>query len=222
MKNYLLVNPYIEGSLEKVFSANNSLDAADKVYSSISKYFSNSIPNFKFTLMRIKDSHVQSGGDYSNFDFTKKNNKHLLHFKVNETHVNNTDKVDFSITPYSGKLVLLDQFKESLQNHLNRSKNKTNKNKTNKTGGKKSKFDDDSSSSDSDSDFKTTRVKKNYIIDPITYWWYNPFIYYTDQIYIPSFVSPLSFPYVIDLSTVKPYIVSTSVGSDVLTYKMEA
>jgi hypothetical protein len=217
MKSYLLVNPYIEGSLDKVFSANNSLEAADKAYTAISKYFSNSIPNFKFTLIRIKDSHVQSGGDYSNLDFTTKNNKHLLHFKVKESKVSNSDRVDFSIVPFNGKLVLINQFKSSLQSHLNRHK-KNNKNE--KEGGKKSKFKnhDDDSSSDS-SELYETRVKKNYIIDPITYWWYNPFIYYTDQIYIPSFVYPLNFPYVIDLSTVKPLISSSS--NDVLTHVMK-
>jgi len=195
MKSYLLVNPYIEGSMDKVFSANNSLDAANKAYSTISKYFSNSIPNFKFTLLRMKDSQVQSGGDYSSFNFTAKNNKHLLHFKVKESKNNNSDRVDFSIQPFSGKLVLINEFKQSLQKHTNRH--------TNKSGGKKSKFDDDDSSSDSE--LYEKKVKKSYIIDPITYWWYNPFIYYTDSIYIPSFVSPLSFPYVIDASIVNPF-----------------
>ena len=69
--------------------------------------------------------------------------------------------------------------------------------------GGKHKSDDSSSSSSSSSSstFKSKfKVKKSYVIDPISYWYYYPGLYTIDTVYLPTFVSPLSFPYVVDLS----------------------
>jgi len=212
MKNYLLVNPYIEGSFNKTITAKNSLDAANQIYTSLSEHFSGPISNFKFSILRINKKHVNNQNDYSSYEFKSKKNKHLLHFKVKESIDDN--KVNFSIQPYNGKLILLNEFKQSLDNHLNKSQQGGHKD----SKFNKSKFDesnDDSSSSDSDSMDYNIKLRKK-LTNPIDFLWYNPFIYYTDQVYIPSFIS--SFPIVLDTYgvvnlvsyTTKPNVVETT------------
>jgi hypothetical protein len=61
-------------------------------------------------------------------------------------------------------------------------------------GGKKSKYDDD------DEDDSPDYYVKKYFHDPISYWYYYPSLYSYDRLYLPTFISPLSFPYVIDIN----------------------
>ncbi len=182
MSSYLLINPIIDGSINTEFTAKNQLEAANMAYQSMSKYFSNSVKNFKFTL-------VKSNGQ-NNLDFTNIKDKNYYHFIVNEKVKN--DDVEYSIAPYNDKIFFFDSFKKNTNNKYNKILN-----------GGKSKFDkyDD----DSDSDDYYVKKKKNYILEPINYWYYNPFIYYSDNLYVPTFVSPLNFPYVIDFSPLNPF-----------------
>jgi len=65
----MLINPYIEGSLPKVFQADNSIKAAKKAYETLSNYFNNSVHNFKFTLLKVKsDSVDEKKSQISNFN----------------------------------------------------------------------------------------------------------------------------------------------------------
>ena len=64
-------------------------------------------------------------------------------------------------------------------------------------GKKKSKYDDDD---DDDDDSPDYFVSKTFYYDPISYWYYLPSVYALDRLYLPTFISPLSFPYVLDLS----------------------
>ena len=50
MKNFTLVNPSIEGSIQTSFNAKNSDDAAVQTYKTLSAYFANNIPHFSFTM----------------------------------------------------------------------------------------------------------------------------------------------------------------------------
>ena len=62
---------------------------------------------------------------------------------------------------------------------------------------KKSKDDSDSDSSDWDAspDDLYRRAKSYSINQPIYYWWYDPFVYRLDSIYIPTFYSYVT-PYI--------------------------
>ena len=70
-------------------------------------------------------------------------------------------------------------------------------------GGKR-KYDDDSDSdsdkdllddSDSDSEFYNLKYKNSDILStrPISYWWYDPYVFRIKKYYIPTFVAPLAF-----------------------------
>lgn len=225
-KNYMLVNPYIEGNIQKVFQADNSLTAAKMAYDAMSKYFNNSIHNFKFTLLKLKSEAVNSeqvnidlkqyGGNNNNNN--RFNNNNFSHFIVNEK-INSNNEVTFNINKFSGTINNL----SNLVNNVTKLQKKFKKAKTNgvalnqlseslstevsiessdsisQNGGKKknkSKYDDD----DEEDDSPDYYVKKSYYYDPITYWYYTPAIYPLDLLYLPTFTTPLSFPYVVDLN----------------------
>ena len=71
-------------------------------------------------------------------------------------------------------------------------------------GGKKSK-----SKYDDDDDDSPDYFVKNYYYDPISYWYYYPSVYSLDRLYLPTFISPLSFPYVLDFAPSISYNSST-------------
>ena len=49
-----------------------------------------------------------------------------------------------------------------------------------------------------DDDSPDYKVRKSYFFDPISYWYYYPSLYPTDLLLLPTYVSPLSFPLVVD------------------------
>lgn len=215
-KNYMLVNPYIEGNIQKVFQAENSLAAAKKAYDAVSKYFNNSINNFKFTLLKLKSDAVNS--EQTNVDLKQyggSNNKrfdnnNFSHFIVNEK-INSDGEVSFNVNHFNGSvnnlsnlvnnvMVLQKKFKKAKRNGaaLNQlSEVSSESSESAQEGGKKhSKYDDDEEEDDSPDYY----VKKTYYYDPITYWYYTPAVYPLDKLYLPTFTTPLSFPYVVDLN----------------------
>ena len=167
----------------------------------------------------------QYGGDSSNKRFNKKN---FSHFTVSEKLKKNGE-VDFSINQYNGQvnnlehlvsnvMKIQDKFKKARKNTTSTSDSQTQTQSQSQTesqsesysqtqsdsqsqssqqgGAKKSKYDDDEDEDDSPDYF----VSKTYYYDPISYWYYLPSVYPLDRLYLPTFVSPLSFPYVLDLS----------------------
>jgi len=172
MKSYILVNPYIEGSINKKFKTKSVIDAANLSYETLSKYFSNNLPKFSFTLQK-------AGTDK------------FYHFDVNEK-INKNDKIKFqikqneSIKDVTGLKKFIDQNNEELVG------GKSNKNKKYKYSDDEN--DDDSSSSDSDDDYYYyyKPITRNM---PITYWSYYPYIYNLQKVYIPTFIPTIS-PYV--------------------------
>jgi hypothetical protein len=222
-KNYMLVNPYIEGNIQKVFKADNSLNAAKMAYGAISKYFNNSIHNFKFTLLKLKSDAVNSEQinidlkQYGGSNNSRFNTNNFSHFIVNEK-LNSEGKVSFNINKFNGNVNNLSH----LVNNVMRLQKKFKKAKTNGValnqlseslgsevssessdsisqdgGKKKSKYDDDE---EDDEDSPDYYVKKSYYYEPITYWYYTPAVYPLDLLYLPTFTTPLSFPYVVDLN----------------------
>jgi hypothetical protein len=175
MTKYNLVNPCIGGSLNTQFGGRNPLDAANSTWHSISKYLTNNVPRFAFTL-----ENTSTGS--------------LHHFNVNET-VDSNRNASFSITELD--INLSPKATSSFKNEVHNIIGKFN---TNLNGGAKKRYedesdDDSSSSSDSDSELQNALRLLKYKSQPIVYWWYNPLVYKAVDLYVPTFVVPIA-PYV--------------------------
>ena len=170
MKSYILVNPHIEGSVDTKFKTRTVDEAANLAYDTVSKYFSNNLPKFAFTLQK-------AGSD------------NFYHFNVSEK-INKNDKIKFeikqntSITNINGLVKFIETSEENLTGGKHRSK-------------KYRLGEDDSSESSSDSseeDYYYYYKPVNRSL-PITYWSYYPYVYNLRQFYVPTFVPAIS-PYV--------------------------
>lgn len=185
VNSYLLVNPHIEGNFKSKLKAKNSLEAAHMFYTNLSEHFNNSVPKFYFTIQKGSSG----DGKYYHFEVKEDRANDEVTFKINPLKVSNSDTVD--------------SFKNKLANF---------KSKFGQDGGKKSKHhkktsgdssDDSDDSSDSsdlsdlDSDDKIYKRAKSYMPStlPIYYWWYDPYLYSLDSIYIPTFYSYVT-PYI--------------------------
>ena len=188
MKEYFLVNPIVDG-MNAVFKGGNSLDAAKNTYDELSKHFSGRIKNFKFTLLKLNKK--------DNTKLYERNNSDFYHFNVNEKL--NENEIEYLIEPLQNNIVLLNEFK--LRAHKRLKKNKKMKKQKKLEGGKSKSRDleDEDDSSDSD-DFYVSKKKK---FNDLYYynWWYNPLIYSSDYIYVPTFVSPYYY-YTLDMKPV--------------------
>ena len=176
VNSYVLVNPHFEGAFKRSIKAQNSREASNLFYKSLSEHFNNSVPSFHFTIQK------GSSGDGK-----------FYHFEVKESRKNK--EVTFSINPLTiqGETESLERFKKNLSNF---------KSKFSQDGGKHKKKhhkkdDDSSSSSDSssDSDFYAKAKKTYNTTQPIYYWWYDPYLYNIDYLYVPTFYSYVT-PYI--------------------------
>ena len=165
-QTYNLVNPFIQGSIKTSVKADNSVKAANKLYENISEHFNNDVPLLNIT--------IQKG-----------TNGKFYHFQIKEKKAN--QEIDWSVEPY----VLKDNNKvKSFKNKLNNFKNKI------KVGGKKDKDKDSSSESSIDSPHRNyKKYYYNTATFPISYFWYDPYIYSLDTFFIPTFYAPLT-PYI--------------------------
>lgn len=176
VNTYVLVNPHIEGQFKSKIKAKNSNEAANMFYKNLSEHFNNSVPKFHFTIQK------GSSGDGKYY-----------HFEVKENREEN--EVSFNIKPYTiqGEHESIQRFETKLANFKSKFGQDGGKKK-----GKKSKKDDDS---DDSSDFDISedniyRRAKSYIpTQPIYYWWYDPYVYRLDSLYIPTFYSYVT-PYI--------------------------
>ena len=209
-KKYELVNPFIIGSFNRVITADNSLQAAHLTYQSLSQYMTGHMPNFKFTLQRVKSGYQTGGGKDSDY----------LHFQVFEkkskkSSTNENNKIEYAIKPITSS-VMIDNFQEKLQNLIKRKEKKENvltseeseKNVYEQEGGKKY-VEDDELDPDLEADFDAImddkpvkrKMKKgkrwvalsgplkgqDVYTSPITYYRYDPVIYSEYISYIPIF-----------------------------------
>jgi hypothetical protein len=179
VNTYVLVNPHIEGQFKSKLKAKNSNEAANLFYKNLSEHFNNSVPKFHFTVQK------GSSGEGK-----------FYHFEVKEEREDN--EVNFKIRPYTvqGEDDALERFQNKLENFKNKmNQDGGKKNKSKKS--KKSKHDDSDDSSDFDvSDTNIYRRAKTYLpTQPIYYWWYDPYLYRLDSLYIPTFYSYVT-PYI--------------------------
>jgi hypothetical protein len=181
VNSYRLVNPHIEGNFKTVIKSRNSQEAANEFYKKLSEHFNNSVREFNFSIQK------GSSGEGS-----------ISHFQVKEKRSDN--EVDFNIAPLKVRNdeELIKNFKEKLANFKNKFNSQGGGKKSKKT--KKSKKHD-SSDSDSDSDSDLTenfyRRARKYLPNnqPIYYWWYDPYLYRMDSLYMPTFYSYVT-PYI--------------------------
>jgi hypothetical protein len=210
-KNYKLVNPYVIGSMNKSFTSSSSLDAAKLAYNELSQYFGNHMPAFRFTLKKMDNNSSAVGGSAKDF----------IHFEANERK-GKDNKVTYEIKQIDGNNM------KGFQSRLNKVANqdekisggaKKRKSKSVKKTKSRSRKDDSDESSDSD---RGNYVEKNrspsdddlsdyfdddlegprsgpLTYDPISYYWYDPFVYPAiDRWYLPTFVLPIQPRVVID------------------------
>lgn len=76
---YKLINPVIEGKFDSTFEEESSMKAANKCWLKLSKYLSNDVPSFAFTMKEM------DGGK-------------LHHYKVKEKKDKSKKKIDFTLT----------------------------------------------------------------------------------------------------------------------------
>ena len=89
MTLYKLVNPLIKGKLNTTFEESSSSRAAEKAYTTLSKYFHNSTPVFLFTLQKVSDKKKLGEGKVSDY----------FHYKVIEDRSGND--VSYEIVKYN-------------------------------------------------------------------------------------------------------------------------
>lgn len=176
VNKYHLVNPHIDGDFKSTVTAKNSLEAANKLYSKLSEHFNNSVPQFYFT--------IQKGGKYSHFQVKESRNDNEVSFLIKSYTIENEDSIK--------------QFKTKLDNY----KNKQDGGKKSKKS-KKSKKHDDSDDSDDSSSSSDYYIRPNMSSQPIYSWWYDPFLYNVNSVYIPTFYSYVT-P-IIELSVLPVY-----------------
>jgi len=198
---YILRNPFIAGKVKSKIKAKNSLEAAKIVYSNISEHFNNALPKFNFTLQKGGSGN----GKYYHFLAKEERNENEVSYKI----VSNEIEGDIEKFEQNFK-----KFKNNFDNLVGGKKKhkKSKKHKKHKKSKKDDTDEDDSESSESSesSTESSSSTSDNYkmissylpVTQPIYYWWYDPYIYSADSLYIPTFYSYTS-PY-IELAT--PYI----------------
>jgi len=229
MPNYKLVNPYIIGSMNTTFEANSSMEAAKQAYENVSKYFGNSMPSYRFTLKRLSsDSKIMGGSE-----------KSFLHFEAKETKGKN-DLVNFEINQIKGAKDIKN-FQQRLNKVANQDikiksqleggkpKKGSYKSKREVSGinsessviapkkqyvESKSKYNDDDYDDDLSDYFDVNYDRhrnKPIIYEPISYYWYDPYIYpLTDSWFMPTFVLPIQPQIAIDTYTIGSLINASS------------
>jgi hypothetical protein len=152
-KYYMLVNPYVQGTTQTIFKADNSLEAAKNAYESLSQYFNNSVHNFKFSLLKLKSEQV--GGENTIFDMQKytNNNKskrldsnNFSHYVVSESRSKN-DNVKYALKKLDSGATNM----EHIINNIIKIQNKLNKDADSSQSGGKSDEDSKKSSESSES-----------------------------------------------------------------------
>jgi len=167
---YNLLNPHILGDFKNQVTAQTSAEAAKIFYTNLSQHFNNAVPQFHFTIQKG----TSGTGKYYHFKVKEIKNKNKVTFKIKP--MPDIDTSHEAMAPFMEKL---DKFKEKITQDGGKKKTR-----------KKSKKYDDSDDSDSDSDdfYKSIRTYRP-VNQPIYYWWYDPYIYKLDSLYIPTFYS---------------------------------
>lgn len=183
MKTYSLVNPCILGQFNTVYKAENGLEAASQFWNDLSSFTTNNVPQLFITL-------------------EDKSSKDLVHFKISEKIDSKTKISEYTISELN--VDVSDKNKKTFLKGVEDVKKKVNSLVNKQTGGDsndkvkkhRKRYDDSSSTSsisDDDEYFNFRKYKR--MTQPISYWWYTPFIYNQPSVFIPTFNVPI-IPYV--------------------------
>jgi hypothetical protein len=187
VNTYNLINPHIEGLFDKKIKAKNSKEAATMFYSQLGEHINNSIPSFYFTIQKGSSG----AGQYYSFKVKEEKNNNQVNFSLEPTSMKSDE-----LNVFKNKL---DNFKLKMKNNLSGGKHKKHKHKKHHKkhddDNKDDNSSDSSSSSSSDEVYKSTTKYISNLNTPIYYWWYYPYLYQTDSIYIPTFYSYIT-PYI--------------------------
>lgn len=161
MTEYKLINPHIEGKFKSLCQGKSPIDAASEIWNNLSKNITNNVPEFAFTIQRVKDNN-------------------MFHFKINETIEN--DEVNFTISQLDTNLTAakkkkflkkLDDFKNRSQDGGHRKKKRHNKDD-----------DDDDDDTSTDSEYYKDILKQYAKKQQVSYYWYYPGLYPFDYDYV--------------------------------------
>jgi hypothetical protein len=185
VNKYTLINPHVKGEFSSTVESNNSLQAAKNLYESLSEHFNNNIPEFFFT---IQKGGAKNGKQY-HFKISEKKEKNDVSYSIEQFTDMKEDRMDKLLN----KVSELNTHK--MEGGSGRRKRKSKKGKK----GRKSKKDDDSSSSDSDSEYMDDLYYDSKIVptysQPLYYYYYDPYVYNMNSLYIPTFYS-YTTPYI--------------------------
>lgn len=203
MSNFKLVNPIIIGGFKSNIISNNVEDAAKSLWNDLSKHIVGNVPRLGFTLRDsndklynfiVKEKIKQGGG---------KGSKNAVSYSIKlKNNLTNTQEKNY-LKQYS---IVLNKINNIGQSGGKDKKNKKKHKKKNDEDNSDSSSSSSSSSSNSNDELydkmKYFKERKN---EPITYWWYTPLLYKTENpccsLYIPTFVAPIA-PYIeIDVSS---------------------
>ena len=146
--SYQLINPVIEGTFKDVYEANEPIEAAKKMWSSLSEHIVAHVPKFMFTMRDI------SSGELGHFDVAE--NRATNSFTINKRDIKvNSNQID----EYTKQI---DEYNNAREQH----------------GGKRSKrarYDEDSDSSSNSSSTDYPVVTRT---SPIAMFHYTTRFYY--------------------------------------------
>jgi len=208
-----MVNPYIEGSFEKSIKARNSIEAGKLLYTSLSEHFNNNVPKFLFT--------IQKGGSgkgkYYSFKVKEDKTNDKINFSIEpyavEEGKNIYKNLQQNIINFQNKIAVKEQdggAKKAKATKKTKGAKKTKASKPSKSSKKAKDSSDDSELEDNfefdaDEDFDlddSPRYNKKsvqrYIPNgnyPISHWYYDPYLYRLNSMYVPTFYSYVT-PYV--------------------------
>lgn len=175
MGKYKLINPFILGTFQTSYEAKSVDDAAKNLWNNFSKHLTNNVPVFAFTMM-------------------DENNGQLTHFLLKEDMKDgkvNYTLSDFSVSASAKAISKLNDEFHRLSAQF---------------GGKKHRYDDNDEDVEEDDEIvkkfkKIRKLQFKHLHEPIVYMKYYPTFYHIDDIYIPTFVVPVT-PYIeINFST---------------------
>jgi hypothetical protein len=193
VKTFKLVNPFVSGDFNNTFQADTPIKAANSAYKSLSKYFSNNVPLFFFTLQEAQQDGQSGGGD----------DKSYMHFKVVEDKVKSDGKYncEYKITSHKVTGGSLQKFKNKIATKAIEARAQAGGHKSRNVTDELAIFSTDdfdllTIDDSSEPHYRRHRRQNYYTVPrPLTYYWYDPYVYRTRNLYVPTFIN-----------NVKPYI----------------
>jgi hypothetical protein len=88
VNSYILVNPHIEGAFNRRIKAQNSREASNNFYKSLSEHFNNSVPTFHFTIQKGSSGN----GKLYHFEVKESRKKKEVTFSINPLNIQNEDE----------------------------------------------------------------------------------------------------------------------------------